>query len=114
MDRSLENWTDDSTGGRVSVRTHSVSLVSSAVDDGERYGRPRKTIYRLHCHSIVGCEESPVTAVTAVTAVAAAGLPAGSFVSVTGSSNFYRLARHRAIPVDVSGTLTLWHFRLDE
>lgn len=75
MDRSLQNWTDDSTGGRVSVRTHSVSLVSSAAGDGERYGRPRKTIYRLHCHSIVGCEESPVTA------VAAAGLPAGSFVS---------------------------------
>jgi len=35
-------------------------------------------IYRLHCHSIVGCEESPVTA------VGAAGLPAGSFVSATG------------------------------
>lgn len=36
-------------------------------------------IYRLHCHSIVGCEESPVTA------VAGAGLPAGGFVSVTAS-----------------------------
>lgn len=54
-------------------------LLSSRPLAIERSGRPRKmTIYRLHCHSIVGCEESPVTA------VGAAGLPAGSFVSATG------------------------------
>lgn len=53
-------------------------LLSSRPPAIERGGRSRKmTIYRLHCHSMVGCEESPVTA------VGAAGLPGGSFVSAT-------------------------------
>ncbi|KAL0124011.1 hypothetical protein PUN28_006077 [Cardiocondyla obscurior] len=66
------------------------------------------TIYRLHCHSIVGCEESPVTA------VGGAGLPAGSFVSATEiyvfdirtTTNHFTtqtiLFAYRAIPCDFS------------
>lgn len=47
-------------------------------------GGRRTTIYRLHCHSIVGCEESPVGT------GGGAGLPGGCFVSVTDPNSLVR------------------------
>lgn len=58
-------------------------------------------IYRLHCHSIVGCEESPVTA------VAGAGLPAGGFVSVTGSLCFQFSSLYSCVPFYISVILSI-------